>query len=231
MGRTILTGDIHGDPIRLYSLEDRGLTKEDVVIVLGDFGIIWQDKKATTKMLELLGDLSFTLAFVDGNHENFNLIEEMEKTIFWNDGAAGLLSGGIIHLYRGQIYKINGKTVGVCGGANSVDKAWRQPKISWWEEEEITYKDIEAFRINLNDKYAEKERKLDMMLTHDCPSSLIPLVALYSGVNGATISNSQRQLEKILDLVPIDKWYFGHWHIDKKLNDKFECLYRGFKEV
>ena len=36
-----------------------------------------------------------------------------------------------------------------------------------------------------------------------------PLVALYSGVNGAAISNSQRQLEKILNLVEIDKWYLS----------------------
>lgn len=231
MGRIILTGDIHGDPMRLYPLSGKGLTKDDIVIVLGDFGLIWNDKERTKKVLELLGELNFTLAFVDGNHENFDLIEQMEETIFWNDGVAGLLPGGVIHLYRGQIYKINNKVIGVCGGANSVDKDWREPKISWWEQEEITHKDVETFRINLNDKYSEEKQKIDLMLSHDCPASLVPLVALYSGVNGAAISNSQRQLEKILNLVEIDKWYFGHWHINKKISDKFECLYTDFKEV
>ena len=39
------------------------------------------------------------------------------------------------------------------------------------------------------------------------------------------------ELKKDKSLVEIDKWYFGHWHINKKISDKFECLYTDFKEV
>ena len=70
-----------------------------------------------------------------------------------------------------------------------------------------------------------------MMLSHDAPASMIPIIKLYSGVNDGDISNSQIQLEKINQEINIDKWYFGHWHIDKVIDDKFECLYKKIKEV
>ncbi len=39
-----VTGDIHGDVSRFSKKkfpEQKGLTKEDIVIVLGDFGVLW----------------------------------------------------------------------------------------------------------------------------------------------------------------------------------------------
>lgn len=121
MGRVIITGDTHSDISRLFNLLNKGLTKEDIVIVLGDFGVIWNDKEATIKYLKKLEDLDFTLAFLDGNHENFNLISELENISYWNNGYAGILPGGVIHLLRGEIYEISNRRIGVCGGANSVD--------------------------------------------------------------------------------------------------------------
>ena len=226
MGRIILKGDIHGDALKLYNFDDEGFTKDDIIIVLGDFGVIWEDKKATERILEILGEKNFTIAFVDGNHENFNLIKEMEEVVEWNGGHAGLLPGGIIHLMRGEIYNINNKRIGVCGGANSVDLWHRTEGKSWWKEEEITEIDIANLLVKTS-----TNNHLDIMLSHDCPADLVPLVALYSKINGVKISNSQRMLQLIKDTIQIDKWYFGHWHLDLKFDDKFECLYNNFKEV
>lgn len=234
MGRIILTGDTHGDISRILKIDDSEMTKEDIVIILGDFGVIWGGRNSEIEdyCLELLGEKRFTVAFLDGNHENFSLIKEKENIVFWNDGYVGMLPHGIIHLLRGEVYHINGKRVGVCGGANSIDLWHRTEGISWWREEEITDDNIADFEANLSCNSHLFDNKLDLMLSHDAPASMIPLIKLYSGINDNNkVSNSQKQLEKILQMADIKKWYFGHWHINQKIDDKFECLYRDFKEV
>lgn len=228
MSSIYLTGDTHANVRRLLIIDDSEMTKDDIVIVLGDFGVIWEkDSQMTDTVLELLSEKNFTLAFLDGNHENFPEIARLEKETYWNGGKIGLLPYGIIHLLRGEIYNINGRIIGVCGGANSIDLWHRTEGISWWREEEITDNDIDNFMAAAN-KY---NNKIDMMLSHDAPASMIPIIKLYSGVNDGDISDSQIQLEKINQEINIDKWYFGHWHIDKVIDDKFECLYKKIKEV
>ena len=223
--KIILTGDTHADISRIVLMDDSEMTKDDIVIVLGDFGVIWGNSEMTDWRLKELSKKNFTTAFLDGNHENFVEIARLENITSWHGGKVGKLPYGIIHLLRGEIYNINGKIIGVCGGANSVDLWHRTEGVSWWREEEITDKDISNFEANL------KGNKIDIMLSHDAPASLIPLVKLFSGINNGEISNSQKQLEKINQIADIDKWYFGHWHINKKFDDKFECLYKIFKEV
>lgn len=228
MNRIICTGDLHGDITRLFTLNEitKGtLTKNDLVIILGDFGVIW-DENTTMRKLEALGQLPFTIAFLDGNHENFNLIKQMERIIEWNGARAGLLPCNIIHLLRGEIYEINNKRIGVCGGADSVDKWWRTEGKSWWADEQITDKDYDNFKTNLGGN-----KTIDIMLSHDCPKEIVPIVKLYSGVNDGAITNSQRQLARINFIADIKKWYFGHWHIDIPIDDKFQCMYHAMKEI
>lgn len=226
MNRIVLTGDTHADITRLLMMPDEGFTKEDFVIVLGDFGVFWDNKHNACQKLAQLAKKNFTVAFVDGNHENFNLIKEMETLCYWKGGYIGLLPFGAIHLLRGEIYQIGDKRIGVCGGAESIDKDWRIENESWWAAEKITDLDVENFKRNLKDN-----KKIDLMLSHDCPASITKLVGLYSGVNSAKISSSQMQLEHILAISDIKKWYFGHWHIDMGFGSQFECLYKSFKEV
>lgn len=232
MGRIILTGDIHGNISRIIDIDDSEMTKEDIIIVLGDFGVIWgKNPELEDYYLSKLGEKKFTVAFVDGNHENFRLIKQKEKIVEWNGGRAGLLPYGIIHLLRGEIYFINGKTVGVCGGAESIDRALRVEGVSWWPEEQISDEDIENFENNLRLNYDKIKNKIDIMLTHDAPASLVPTIKLLEGIREKKLSESQGKLERILSLADIDRWYFGHWHIEKMIGDKFRCLYRDFKEV
>lgn len=228
MGSIYLTGDTHAAVERLIFIDDSEMTKEDIVIVLGDFGVVWQEQSLMTDfVLEQLSKKNFTTAFLDGNHENFTELKHLETIEDWCDGKVGMLPYGIIHLLRGEIYNINGRRVGVCGGANSIDKFRRTEGLSWWADEEITDQDIDHFITNLKGNL-----NLDLVLTHDCPCSLVPVVKLYSGVNDSDApSNSQRELEKIYDKVKFKKWYFGHWHINQIINEQFECLYKEIKEV
>lgn len=229
MKNIILKGDIHANTTQLINFlyhNKEVLTDEDIIIILGDFGLIWKDKEKTTKVLEELGNNKCKIAFLDGNHENFDLIKEMETIINWNGGRAGLLPGGIIHLLRGEVYQIGNKRVGVCGGANSVDKWHRTEGISWWRQEEITEQDIANLLLK-----TVTNCHLDIMLSHDCPSSLVPQVTAFSQINKSEISKSQERLEIINSTLKIDKWYFGHWHLDLKFDNKFECIFNNFKVI
>lgn len=48
------------------------MTKDDYVIICGDFGGVWDEGKMETVLLDWLDSKSFTTLFVDGNHENFD---------------------------------------------------------------------------------------------------------------------------------------------------------------
>ena len=75
-----VTGDIHGNIDRFQNYmfpEQSSLTKDDYIIVCGDFGIIWKQEDDYWEKLSLdyLDNKPFTTLFVDGNHENFNRLE------------------------------------------------------------------------------------------------------------------------------------------------------------
>ena len=74
-----VTGDIHGD---LSDLDNRNigrLKKDDVLIVTGDFGFIWDNSKSELKNIKKLSKKKFTILFVEGVHENFELLERFEE--------------------------------------------------------------------------------------------------------------------------------------------------------
>ena len=72
------TGDCHGNFRRFqpeYFPEQAGMTKNDVVIIAGDFGGVWFGDSRDDETLDWLERLPFTLAFVCGNHENYDALE------------------------------------------------------------------------------------------------------------------------------------------------------------
>lgn len=44
------------------------------MIICGDFGGIWDGSEAEQQVLDWLENRPFTTLFVDGNHENFDLL-------------------------------------------------------------------------------------------------------------------------------------------------------------
>ena len=65
------TGDLHGNSLRFlpqYFPEQSEMTKDDYMIVCGDFGCVWRGDKSDDPQLDRLEALPFTILFVDGNH-------------------------------------------------------------------------------------------------------------------------------------------------------------------
>lgn len=85
-----ITGDTH-IPIDIDKLktnsfpEQKDMTKEDFLIICGDFGGVWDNSPADNYWCKWLNNKNFTTLFVDGNHENFDLLNAY-KIITWNGG-------------------------------------------------------------------------------------------------------------------------------------------------
>lgn len=106
-----LASDIHGH-IRIewlrLQLNQLSLKESDYLIILGDAGMIWSQ----TEHLEVRAyyeGLPCKTLFLDGNHENFDLIYEHPVKEFCG-GLVHQISDKLFHLMRGEIYCIDGKT-------------------------------------------------------------------------------------------------------------------------
>lgn len=214
-----LTGDTH-IPIDISKLnmkqfpEQKDLTRDDYLIILGDFGLYWHEDREYAYWRKWLQEKPFTVLWVDGNHENHDWIARMPVTQ-WMGGLVQA-DGNIIHLMRGQIYHINDKSFFVMGGAASTDKEHRQDGISWWPQEVPSFQDVEVALDNLeNEKW-----KVDYVLTHTCPTNIInPMFHVPPTSDSAT-----KFLQEVYWRIKFKKWYFGHWHVDHNYG-KFCCMY------
>ncbi len=198
------------------------LTKEDYLIILGDSGICWDDGYQDSRVRQIFKDLPVTTLFIDGNHDNHELLNEYPVTI-WNGGKVHEIEADIIHLMRGQIYEIEGKTFFTFGGAMSTDRDDRVEGISWWPEELPSREEIYEAKRNLENV----DYQVDYVLTHTGPSDILEQMG-YQIYDGAVdlmdfFDDLQNDLE-------FGDWYFGHMHEDQDV-ENWHCIMNDIVEL
>ena len=156
-----ITGDTHGGFQRFgnkYFPPQKHMSREDYVIITGDFGGLWDGGPKDWYWLDWLSGKPFTTLFVDGNHENFDLLNALPEKE-WHGGRVHEVRENILHLMRGQVFTFGGLTWFTMGGASSHDirdgildpkepdfeqRYWllrrmramfRVKGVSWWAEE------------------------------------------------------------------------------------------------
>ena len=118
-----VTGDKHGTDlvdIHVFCDNNPNLTKSDYLIIAGDFGGVFLPNEVENNLDEF-SKLPFTMLFVDGNHENFDLLYQYPVKNFCG-GKVHKIRDDIMHLMRGEVYEIDGIKIFTFGGATSVDK-------------------------------------------------------------------------------------------------------------
>ena len=95
------------------------------MIVLRDFGLFWDNAPNEIAARNRIGNLPFTVLFIDGNHENFNMLFKLPVAKKYG-GTVGVGGENLFWLKRGEIYDINGLNIFTFGGALSVDKHMRK---------------------------------------------------------------------------------------------------------
>ncbi len=231
MARIFITGDTHGD-IDIGKLttrrfpEQKDLTRDDIVIVCGDFGAVWDGAGHDRYVQNWWKGKPFTVCFVDGNHENFEKLDQYQVEE-WNGGSIHRIADNIIHLMRGQIYTIDGKTFYTMGGAESIDKAYRQAYISWWPEEIPSYAEMAAGFNNL-EAYSDK---VDFIITHEGPQSVVTHMTrkINAGYTPSGYSVNE-MFDAMIRSVEFKRWFFGHHHFDE-IAGRFTCCYQKIYEL
>lgn len=224
-----ITGDTHGnhDFWKLIQFSDAHpeLTKNDYLIVAGDFGGVWSPKTLESSLRPYQA-LPFMVLFVDGNHENFDMLNSYSAEI-WNGGKVHFIKPDIIHLMRGQVFEIEGKTIFTFGGGTSIDKMLRIEGISWWKQELPTYEELDEGIANLK-RYGGK---VDYIITHSCSERALMYPAIRNSVTLKLSCPESQMLSYIEENADFKHWYFGHFHIDEKLGDKYTALYHDIVKL
>ncbi len=219
-----LAADIHGyievkKVTRFFEEEAQKtkLSENDYLIILGDVGLCWDNGESDAYVRKMLESLPVTVLWVDGNHENFDIIDAL-PTINWHGGKVQFIGNKIIHLMRGYIYEIFGKKFFAFGGGFSTDKMRRQEHISWWAREMPSQEEYERGLANLQ----KVGYKVDYIITHTVNSNIANLFSENKFAVGE--KELQDYFQKIADSVEFENWFFGHWHVDCDI-DKFIGIY------
>lgn len=212
-----ITGDLHGNQVLWHQSINSFLKNEDIIIILGDFGIGFYDGRYWPEEMfyDYLAEQRYTVLFIDGNHEDFDKLKTYPISD-WHGGGVQFIRKNVIHLMRGEIYNIDGKTFFCFGGGYSLDKDYRFPGITWWPDEMPNEEEYRRATKNLE----ASNGKVDYILTHTAPADTVEYMSkLNLGILNTVTEELPltNYLQWICENVTYDKWYFGHFHIDKVL--------------
>lgn len=243
-----ITGDTHSDFSRFteenFPIQTE-MTKNDYVIICGDFGGVWtfeEESRREKETLDWLNNKNFTTLFVDGNHENYTRLYNypIEE---WKGGKVHKIRDSVLHLMRGEIFDIDNKKIFAFGGARSHDiqdgilnldeeeKIYEYRKrrayfrirdFSWWDLELPTNQEMENGIKNLE----KVNYKVDYIITHCCPTSIQALINPTYKRDVLT-----DYLQQISEKCTFKRWYFGHYHDYKQVNSQFTLLYENIVQL
>lgn len=197
--------------------DQKNLTKEDYVLITGDFGVIFYGDKRDKYWIKWLESKNFTTLFIDGNHENFDLLSTYPIEIKFG-GRVRWISNSIYQLLRGEAYTISGLRVFTLGGALSHDRRiLKSGNQSWWDAELPTESEIDNAFVTLQ----KCNYTFDYIFTHEAPISLLP----YLVNSRVTPYYLNYVLEDIKAMTRYKGWYFGHHHLDKDFGNE-TCVYQ-----
>ncbi|EPY2307586.1 metallophosphoesterase [Clostridium sporogenes] len=226
-----VTGDTHipRDIEKLNELnflDCKNLIKDDYVIITGDFGAIWDNSKQELYYREWLQKKNFTTLFIDGNHENFDLLYKFPVEYKFG-GKVHKINDSIYHLMRGQVFNIDNSKFFTMGGASSTDKENRREHITWWKEEVPDSNEIREGLANLE----KHNNEVDYILTHTCSSSTLQGITEVYGFQPKPEDVVNEYLEIIEEKVKFKKWYFGHYHEDIEIDKKHTMIFEKIIKI
>lgn len=205
----LVVGDVHMEFGALNMLINK--KKPDMILACGDFGY-WPNVSWGLPLSNIKLQDTKKILWCDGNHEDHWALR---------DRTTDELAPNIIYMPRGSTYTLpDGRTILFMGGAHSIDKYRRTEGIDWFREEVITQSDLE----NLPDP---NTTKIDIFITHTCPTELVEMLMLKYPEKGMEPSN--HALSTLWDMYNPKLWFFGHWHqymstLEKDSNTQFYCL-------
>lgn len=199
--RIAIAGDWHGRlEFAADAVRQAKRAGADAIVHLGDFGYQFEFSYLYTLGLVLQDTPLF---FVDGNHENFDVLHRHPLAA---DGTR-TLTQHITHLPRGFSWTWHGHRWLALGGAHSVDRAHREPGVSWWPEERLTREETAR---------AVRAGKVDVMVCHDSPAG-VPTPSSYPpgtfpAEDEAIAAEHRTRVREVVDAMKPSLLFHGHFH-------------------
>ncbi len=249
-----ITGDTHAEfqrfSTRLFPVQ-KELTKDDYVIICGDFGGVFLDSAEERHNLKWLSEKPFTILFVDGNHENYDRLYSNEfETVEFCGGMAHKITDSVYHLMRGYVFTLSGRKFFAFGGALSHDiddgildikdytsqkellrdynrktadgKLCRINHLSWWKEELPSGCEMALGRENLK----KHNYKIDYVISHCLPQSKAVLLT------AGKLDKLTRYFDELLDSgLDFKEWHCGHYHTESIQEGKFIVHYEKIERL
>lgn len=248
-----LTGDCHADFTRFSSkrfVDQKEMTRDDTVIVCGDFGGIWDGSAEEQYWLNWLSQKPFTLCFVDGNHENFSRLNREFDVVDFHGGKAHKIRGNIYHLMRGYVFDFEGKKFFAFGGASSHDiqdgildpadfatreefkmaysdwcksgKMFRVNRVSWWEEELPSREEMDNGIASLQ----KCNWEVDYVISHSLPQEICSILGFYES------DRITRYFNQLLrNKLKFKEWHAGHFHFCERIYGKYYIHYHDIMRL
>lgn len=195
-----LIGDVHGN-IEQYMTIARGA---EYSIQLGDLGFDY-----SLLQTDFSPEFHRVLA---GNHDNYESVDGN----FVNQTPHFLGDFGVLHVPKvGDVFFVR--------GGRSIDHRHRTLGLDYWPDEELSHaRANEAFELY-------KNARPDLVISHECPRSVIRHVSSFDYFDGAPVvpSFTANLLQEMLDAHRPSVWYFGHYHkrYMRTINGtEFNCL-------
>lgn len=208
----IIVGDIHRDFNYLSSLFDK--VEGETFVQVGDFGLYNNEDEVREELEELNRLLRLTgnkLLAIRGNHDN---------PVWWERGLE------FSNLFLLPDYTIIDGILFI-GGAISVD---RKVAKLWWQGEGVK-EDIFLLHKAI-DSY---NGRVHTIISHSAPLYAPPLpngrLVEYYAQNDPTLKEDllreRKYLNKILEIVKPNKWFYGHFHwnfVGNYFETNFRCV-------
>jgi hypothetical protein len=202
--RIAIAGDWHADTdYGVAAIEHAAKRNATVLVHLGDFGYNFTDHYLDA-LDDALDSCGIILAFIDGNHENF------DRLFSWpvDDDGLRQLRNRIVHLPRGFRWQWAQTRCLALGGAYSIDRFLRKPGRSWWTQESLTAQQAQDATVG---------GPADVMFCHDCPAGItVPGAARDRfGFPAKELQRSELhrvRLRSVVDVVHPARLWHGHFH-------------------
>ena len=223
------TGDLHGVGHKLINfIEQHSITKDDVIVILGDAGFNYYGNDYGDKSLKKkINRLGITIFSIHGNHEQRPEMIPSYHLKYWNGGQVYIEDDypNLLFAKDGELFNLDGNKSIVLGGAYSVDKFYRLLNGYHWFDNEQPSEEIKHYAATNLEKC---KWEVDTVLSHTCPYKYIPTEAFLPSIDQTLVDNStEKWLDDIENKLTYKYWLCGHWHIDKRI-DKIHILMEDF---